>query len=149
MIDGLTLQYLFLVLIIVAIVVIALTRVGALWLRLALIDLLAAIAVFVIAAIDRLSGVNRVTDSMADFITLISIGVILFAFWGAYRRRSYLMRAERERQNDLRHKHGDRIAELESLRERDEREHRQNWDHIDPSLFYIPPQVKRLNKVSR
>lgn len=130
MIDGLTLQYLFLALILVAIVIIAVIRVGAPWLRLALIDLLAAIAVFVIASIDRISGVNRVTDGMADFITLISIGVILFAFWSAYRRRSYLMRAERERQNDLRHKHGDTIAELEWSRALDEHKYHHDWDTI-------------------
>lgn len=128
MIDGLTLQYLFLALIIATIVIIASVRVGAPWLRLALIDVLAAIAVFVIAAIDRISGVNRITDDIADFITLVSICVILFAFWSAWRRRSYLMRAERERQNDLRNRHGDTIAALEWLRVLDEHRYGHDWD---------------------
>jgi predicted membrane protein len=128
MINGLTLQYLFLIVILASTVVIASIRVGALWLRLALIDLLAAITVFIIAAIDRASGVMRVTDEMADLITLLSISVILFAFFAAYRRRAYLMRAEQERKNDLWVKHGDTIAGLESDRAMDEHKYNHNWN---------------------
>lgn len=119
--NGLNTQYLFAVLIIALIVVIALTRVGALWLRLAWIDILAAMFVVRIDKIGVYLGIDTVSDSVADLITLLVLAVLLFSFLSAYRRRVYLMRAERQRQADLYLKNQQKINDLEILRKRSER----------------------------
>lgn len=114
----------------IAIVVISVVRVGALWLRLAFIDLLLAILVKRLDAIGGLIGVNMVSDPISDLISFVAIGVIIFAFMAAYIRKPYLLRAEQQRQSDLRQKHDPTIAYLESIRHVDQELHRHNWDHL-------------------
>ncbi len=128
--NPLTTQYVLLAIVMITIGVIALVHVGALWLRLALIDILAVMVIKRIEAIGEYLGSPLVSDSVSNLATLLALGAILFAFGAAYARRPYLMRAERERQVDLKQRHGRTIRYLEVLREQDEQKHRQAWDTI-------------------
>jgi hypothetical protein len=130
MIDGLTIQYLLTAMTLATIGVVALHRVGALWLRLALIDLLAAFLVKRIDAIGAHLGIDLVSDNVSDLISFLAILAVLFAFWAANQRRVYLMQAERERQADLKNRHGATLEQLERLRVHDEIVHRQPWETI-------------------
>lgn len=126
--SSVFIQILFSVLIIISIAIIAAVRVGALWLRMALIALLVIMLSHRIDSIGSYFGLDIISPTATDLITLVTIAIILCTFIAARIRRPYLVRAEKERQADLHHKHGPTINELESLREKDELTHRQSWD---------------------
>ncbi len=109
-------QILLFVLIVIGIIRISLIKVGALWLRLALIDLLAVLLVWCLSAIGDLLGYEIITRDMLDLAATLAVLTISFAFEAAHQRRRYLMRAEAQRRADLNRSAAQRIAELESIR---------------------------------
>ena len=128
--NALQTQELLTALTLIAIIVIASVKVGAFWIRLAFIDLLGLFFVKRLDVIGGLIGVNMVSDSISDLVSFLAIAVIIFAFMAAYFRRSYLFRAEQQRMSDLRQRHHATIQYLESIRNADQRLHRENWDDV-------------------
>lgn len=128
--NALQVQYSLTLITLLAVALIASLRVGAFWLRLAFIDLLAAFLVKRLDSIGGLLGINMVSDPVSDLVSFISIAVIIFAFAAARQRRIYLLRAEQQRQSDLRQKHDPVIAYLESIRAKSQQRNggREDWD---------------------
>ena len=103
-------------LVIIAIILIASIKVGAWWLRLTLIDVLAVMLVKRLDNLGDLLGHDIVTSAMSDLATLLALFAIIFAFLSAYQRRVYLKKAEAQRRIDLLNKHQSTIEYLESIR---------------------------------
>ena len=112
---------------IILIVVIALTRVGALWFRLFIIDIF---AVTILHRLDAISMyfwhydlINPGVTYVLNYLVLLSG---LLAFGAAYQRRRYLMRMEKQRQLDTLRKAQPIIDQLE--RQRAKSENGMSWD---------------------
>jgi len=129
-VSNLNAQFVLIFLALVAMLIVAGVEVGAWWLRLALIDLLAVILIKRLDVLARYFGVDLISDAVSSFITLLAISTILFVFVAAYMRRPYLSRAERERTVDLRTQQRLTVERLEALRAQDEQKHRQAWETI-------------------
>ena len=134
--EGFLIQVALTTITIIAIIVIASVRVGALWLRLALIDVLAAMLVRRVDTIGLFFGVDLITDLVSNLVVFLAILTVVFAFIAAWLRRSYLMRAERERQYDLQTRHNKTIDTLENMRAEDEKGCGYDWRHI-PIVYQV------------
>jgi hypothetical protein len=145
-------QIVLLSLTLILIVVIASVKVGAWWLRLAMIDLLATMLLRRIDAIGSFSGVELISDQTNGFITLLALWVMLVAFIAARQRHLYWMRAEEQRKLDeqqqqiaLQNKRRATIDDLERMREESEKRNGINWklqtafsqDSLDNVLYQV------------
>lgn len=124
--NAIDTQILMTALIILAIGLVAGVKVGAWWLRLSLIDVLAVMLVKRLEYLGHLTGYDIITQTISDLATLLALFAIIFAFAAAYQRRVYLKRAEIQRRFDLLHKEQGKINELEQLRAKSENGF--NWD---------------------
>jgi hypothetical protein len=115
-------------LIIVAIGLVTSVKVGAWWLRLALIDVLAVMLVKRLDNLGGLVGHDIITSAMSDLATLLALFAIIFAFVAAYQRRVYLAKAEAQRRLDLLSRHQGTIQRLEEMRATAERQSGTSWD---------------------
>ena len=126
MLNALETQLLLTLLTIAAIVVVTAIKVGAWWLRLALIDMLAVVLVKRVDVIGEMLGHDVINSAMSDLATLLALIAIVFAFVAAYQRRVYLTQAEAQRRADRWARHQGTIERLEQLRTESERG--ANWD---------------------
>ncbi len=116
-----------LLLAIILIVVIAVTRVGALWFRLFVIDIFATTILHRLDAISMyVWRVDLINPGVTYVLNYLVLGSGLLAFVAAYQRRRYLMRAERMRRLDTLRKSQPIIDQLE--RQRSKSENGIPWD---------------------
>ncbi len=112
---------------IILIVVVSLTRVGALWFRLFVIDIFATTILHRLDAISiYVWHVDLINPGVTYVLNYLVLGAGLLAFVAAYQRRRYLMRAERMRRLDTLRKSQPIIDQLE--RQRSKSENGIPWD---------------------
>jgi hypothetical protein len=99
--DGFFTHLFFSVIILALIIVIASVKVGAWWLRLALIDVLAVMLVRRVNALGVFLGGDLISGTLNDFLTAIALLAIMGAFIAAWLRRKELGRIEKMRVNRL------------------------------------------------